>query len=205
MLLIFIYLERELTMTKHMLRNSLVFALIIMLLQGCVAVFVAGAAAGGAVVYDRRNLKTIKSDQQIRHDVNTRIQHDPQFSNTHIVVAVFNHDILLTGEAPLASQRVTAEKIARAEPGVNRVYNEIAVSSPTSMMTQSSDTWITTKVKTELVATKNLRSGSIKVITENGVVYLMGIVRETQAELAVNTARRIAGVQRVVKVFQYKN
>lgn len=188
-------------MPKHTLRNTLIFVLMICLLQGCVAL-VAGAA-GGVIVYDRRDIKTMKKDQKLRHDINTTIQRDKQFKNTHVVVAVFNRNVLLAGETPLASQRVTAEKVARSQPGVGRIYNEIAISSPTTLMTQSSDAWLTTKVKAELFGTRDLKSGSFKVVTENGVVYLMGVVTHEQADLAVGTARRISGVQRVVKVFQY--
>ena len=90
-------------------------------------------------------------------------------------------------------------------PDVTKVYNEIAVKGPTSSLSRASDSWITTKIKTQMLATKGLQSGSIKVVTENGAVYLMGMVSREQADTSVNIARQVTGVQKVVKIFQYTN
>lgn len=126
-------------------------------------------------------------------------------NDSHIEVTVFNHVVLLTGETPEAAWRQEADEIARSVNGVDKVYNQISIQGPTSSLTRTSDTWITTKVKSQMLATPNLKSGSIKVVTENGVVYLMGIVSREQADTAVEIARQVSGVQKVVKIFQYKN
>lgn len=173
-------------------------------LAGCVAAVVAGAAAGGAVVNDHRDLKEINNDQVIRHLGNTMLAKDPALRHSNINVATFNRDVLLTGETPHASLRVKAEKMVSTIAGVQRIYNEITISSPSSLITRSSDTWITTKVRTNMLTKSGLKSSQIKVVSENGVVYLMGHVTHEQADLAVEVARRVAGVQRVVKVFRYR-
>ena len=176
-------------------------------LQGCV--FVAGAAAGAAaiaVVYDHRTITSTFHDTQIANKIIDRMHIDPGLHyESHIEVTVFNRIVLLTGETPRASLRQKAGEIAKSVPGVERVYNQLTLEGPTSTLTRTSDSWITTKIKSEMLATENLKSGSIKVVTENGVVYLMGIVKREQGDAAINIARQVTGVQRVIRVFQYKN
>lgn len=188
-----------------MINKILVVFLITLALQGCV--FVAGAAAGAAgvaVVYDHRKLSSILDDEKISNSIVAQIKADPTLSDqTHIDVTTFNHVVLLTGEAPTASLRQQAENIARSVPNVTKVYNEVTVQGPTSTLTRTSDSWITTKIKSQMLATKDLKSGTIKVVTENGSVYLMGIVSHDQADMSVDIAREVSGVLRVVKIFQY--
>lgn len=187
------------------MKNRIAIVLLATVLtSSCVGVFIAGAATGGLIVYDRRSIKTTAEDSSIRHQVARKIAEDASLEDTHITVSSFNHTVLLAGQTPLASQRVTAGKIARTVPNIRKIYNEIEISSPSSAMTRSSDAWITTKVKTKMLATSDLKSGQIKVVTENGTVFLMGIVTREQANLAVDVARRVDGVQKIVKVFSYK-
>ena len=94
-------------------------------------------------------------------------------------------------------------KIAQKTPNVRRVYDEVAVSMPISISQQSKDMIITGEVRSKILTKKGLESGSIRIVTENGVVYLMGIVTAAQGNLAVEVARQVSGVQKVVKVFQY--
>ena len=95
------------------------------------------------------------------------------------------------------------EKLAQTVPRIKRIYNEIIIRSPESAITEASDAWITTKVKTRMLSAKGFRSGKIKVITENGIVYLMGKITKQQADMAADITRRTSGVQKVVKVFSY--
>lgn len=188
-----------------MIKKLLLISLLSFSLQGCF--FVAGAAAGAAVVgvvYDHRKFENILEDQNISNAVVNRISTDASLSDkVHVDVTAFNHIVLLTGEAPTADMRQQVENIAHSTQGVSKVYNEITVQGPTSTLTRTSDSWITTKIKSQMLATKDLKSGTIKVVTENGSVYLMGIVSHAQADMAVDIARQVAGVQRVVKIFQY--
>jgi osmotically-inducible protein OsmY len=191
-----------------MIKKALPILALALSLQSCI--FVAGAAAGAAgiaVVYDHRKLEAVMQDQTIANNIIAKYKATPGFTNdsTRIDVTCFNQVVLLTGETTSQTLRQDAENLARNTPNVNRVYNEISVKGPTSSLTHASDTWITTKIKTQMLATEDLKSGTIKVVTENGVVYLMGIVSRTQADMAVDIARQVAGVQRVIKIFQYTN
>jgi osmotically-inducible protein OsmY len=93
--------------------------------------------------------------------------------------------------------------LAHSVADVKRIYNEITIQGPTSSLTRTSDAWITTKIKSQMLATDDLQSGTIKVLTENGAVYLMGVVTHDQADMSVDIARQVSGVQKVVKIFQY--
>jgi osmotically-inducible protein OsmY len=176
-------------------------------LQGCF--FVAGAAAGAAaiaVVYDHRTINNILLDADIANKISDQIKKVPALRNeSHIEITVFNHVVLLTGETPSPAWKQQAEDIAKSQAGVARVYNQLTIQGPTSSLIRTSDSWITTKIKTEMLATEDLKSSTIKVVTDNGVVYLMGIVKRDQADTAVDIARQVSGVQKVVKIFQYKN
>lgn len=188
-------------------RYSLPFvvASFLFLLSGCFAAFfAAGASAGGLVVSDQRDWQTRRDDSYIDDRLDINIVKDPQFKNSHIEPVSFARVVLLVGETPDPALKASAEKIAQSTPYVTKVYNELAVQKPVSFSQKSKDTWITSAVKSSLLVKSGLRSGSIKVITENNVVYLMGLVTRKQADLAVEGARRVDGVQRVVKVFEYQ-
>lgn len=176
-------------------------------LQGCI--FVCGAAAGAAAiacVYDHRTISNAIQDSRISTKIVHRVRYHRGISDqSHVDVNVYHRVVLLTGETPNIEWRQEAEAIAKSVSGVAKVYNQIALQGPTSGLTRTSDSWITAKIKAQMLATENLKSGSIKVITENGNVYLMGMVTREQADLAVDLTRQVSGVQRVVKVFQYTN
>jgi osmotically-inducible protein OsmY len=181
--------------------KSVTLVLVVTLLSGCVAAVVTGAAVG--MVYDRRGMMTIEADTRLFHVIHKNIVTNRQFSDSRILVTSFNRVVLLVGQTPTASLRVLAEKIAQSTPGVERVYNEVIVSYPIPLTQRTKDSWITSQVRSSMLARKGLESGSIRVVTENGAVYLMGIVTDRQASLAVDVARRINGVRKVVKIFQY--
>lgn len=180
----------------------LTLLLISFLLTGCVAAFVIGTTVG-LVVYDHRNLSTLQSDARIFHVINKTIVKDPRFQGSRIQVSSFNEVVLLVGQTPSAFLKQTAEQIAQETTEVKRVYNEITVRSPLSYQEQAKDSWITSQVRSLFLAQKGLKSGSIRIVTENGTVYLMGLVTHKQADIAVDVARQINGVLKVVKVFQY--
>jgi osmotically-inducible protein OsmY len=176
------------------------------LLNGCVPLVAIGAGAAatsGLVVYDQRDMNTIRDDNKIRNNIARQIRRDKTFKGSHIVLTSFNHVVLLAGQTPLPKLRIQAETIAKNQPLVTKVYNEIIIENPTTELTRASDGWVTTKVKTHMLAEKGLHSGAIKVLTENGTVFLMGRVNREQARIAVEIARRVGGVQKVVKAFDY--
>lgn len=173
-------------------------------LSACVAaVVVAGVAAGGLVINDSRSFKQMNTDATIRRQAELQIASRPAFKNSKISIASYNQMVLLVGQTPKASLRVTAEKLLLADTNVKRVYNEITIAKPLPLSVQGKDTWITSSVKAKMLTRSGLQSGSFNVISEDGVVYLMGRVTHDQANLAVDVARRIDGVKRVVKIFQY--
>lgn len=177
------------------------------LLQGCVpAVFVAGAAVGisaSTIVNDVRPTKVILADQRIAHNVKANLLQDDKFKNSHVSVSSYNRIVLLVGQTPTSYLRDLAENRAKAVPDVRLVHNEITINAPTTFTEQSKDTWITTEAKTILIAQPGLKSSQIKIITENSVIYLMGLVNHHNADIAVEKVRSIDGVQKVVKLFEY--
>jgi osmotically-inducible protein OsmY len=185
-----------------MKRNMLVLLVLSSLLTSCVAFVMAGAAAS-MVVYDRRSVVMLESDARIFYLINTAIANNPDFRGSHIVVTSFNQVVLLVGQTTSDSLRALVEKIARTTPNVKRVYNQLTVGVSTTIGQRSKDTLITGQVRGQMLAKKGLESGSIRVITENGVVYLMGIATHEQAGLAVAVARQVQGVIKVVKIFRY--
>ena len=182
--------------------KALIFLFMGALLASCAAVVVVGAA-GSMAVYDRRSISTIERDARIFYVVHKSIVTDPRFHDSRILVSSFNHVVLLVGQTPVASLRVVAENIARGAPNVRRVYDEVTVDAPLSFAQRSKDTFITTQARSNMLRERDLESGSIRIVTENGIVYLMGIVTQEQANIAVNVARHVNGVTKVVKVFQY--
>ena len=176
-----------------------------LLLPGCI--FIVGAAAGGALVgaaYDHRKIEAVANDTKLNNKIVAKINANPTLrTDTHISVTVYNHTVLLTGQVLSADQRSEAEGAAHEVQDVEKVYNQITVQGPVSSLTHASDSWITTKIRTQMLATKGLKSSIIKVVTENGTVYLLGQVSHEQADIAVDIARKVAGVQRVMKIFDY--
>jgi osmotically-inducible protein OsmY len=180
---------------------------LLILLQGCTTAIIAGGAAGAGVIHDRRTTGAIIEDETIEIKAISKINSDDELNErAHINVTSYNSIVLLTGEAPTQTMRSRAEQLTREIPKVRRVHNEIALASPSAFSSRSSDTWITTKVKTSLFKVKGVDSFDptrVKVVTENGVVFLMGLVSHAEESAAVAMASRVGGVQRIIKVFEY--
>lgn len=182
--------------------KSLILVFLALWHSGCVPAVLAGAA-GSYIIYDDRSMRMIEKDARIFHVIHKGLVRNDQMQGSRIQITSYKQVVLLTGQAPYASQRAIAEKVARTAPNVRKIYNEISIESPISLVQRTEDSGITSNVRTHMLAKKGLESGGIRIVTENGVVYLMGDVTHPQAELAVNVAREIRGVQKVVKVFQY--
>ncbi|MEM9620220.1 MAG: BON domain-containing protein [Pseudomonadota bacterium] len=128
---------------------------------------------------------------------------DSGYKGSHIVVVAYNGVILLAGQVPSDELKQNASGITQTMRRVKRVHNELTVGGPISFFARSNDAWLTSKVKSRLIAAKGVKGTKIKVVTENGVVYLMGLVNRSQADLAVQSAAQVYGVQKIVKVFEY--
>lgn len=177
------------------------------LLQGCAGAVVGGAATGITVANDRRTVGTFVDDEIIEVKATKRLFSDQEiFDNTHINVTAYNNIVLLSGEAPTETLRNKVHSIVSPIPKVRKIHNEIVIAAPSSLLTRSSDTWITAKVKTNLFQIKNAPKfdpTKVKVISENGTVFLMGILKRSEADLVIDATRTVGGVQRVVKLFEY--
>jgi osmotically-inducible protein OsmY len=159
------------------------------------------------VVYDHRKVESVLDDQKIANAVAARIKSEPELkdNSTHINVTCFNHVVVITGETSSPELRQKIEESAHSVRDITRIYNQVVVTGPSSSLSRTSDSWITAKIKSQMLATKDLQSGTIKVVTESGAVYLMGMVSHEQADTAVDIARQVSGVRKVIKVFQYKD
>ncbi|MCG6866266.1 MAG: BON domain-containing protein [Thiogranum sp.] len=193
-------------MTMRMLASAgLVLSCLIN--SACAPVVVGGAAATTvSLAHDRRTAGSVVEDNAIKARVVSALNDDSELErNSHINVSVFNGWVLLSGETPTEAFRSRAGDIARKQEKVRRLYNELTIAAPSSMMTRSSDTWITTKVKSSLVGLdiEGFDPTRVKVVTENGTVFLLGLVYHAEANAAVAAAQKVSGVQRVVKLFEY--
>jgi osmotically-inducible protein OsmY len=172
------------------------------LLGGCAPLLLGGAAVGSAlVVTDRRTSGTQLEDQEIELKAVNRAR-ELVGDAGHVNATSYNRLVLLTGEVPTEADKAAVEQSVTRIENVRTVVNELAVMGASSLGARSNDTLLTTKVKTSLIDAKDVFANSIKVVTERGTVYLMGIVTEREANRATDLARSVAGVQKVVRVFQ---
>jgi len=181
---------------------SLLMLAALQLLQGCAAIAVGGIAGTVVMSEDRRTVGTITEDTAIELKASSRIGQKLK-EGVHINAFSFNRMLLLTGEVPDAAAREEAERIARGIENVRGVYNELTVSGVSSFTVRSNDSLITSKVKTRFLDSKKFNGIHVKVVTENSVVYLMGLVKREEANDATEIARTTSGVQKVVRVFEF--
>jgi len=179
------------------------FAGLVLLLSGCVTAAVGVIAVSSVdIAKDDRTFGTLIDDNIIEANIIKDLVKDPKLDgNTHINTTVVNSVVLLTGEVGDNSQKFRAAQIANAYEGVDQVVNQLEVLGKTSLTSRSNDTLITAKVKTALIRDKGVNSSTIKVVTERGIVYLLGIVGSTEGDTAVNLAKHVGGVVRIVKIF----
>jgi len=175
-----------------------------LLISACAGVVVGGAAAGVAVATDRRTTGTVIEDQAIEFKASKALFDVEELrSQTHINVTSYNNVVLVSGEAPTEDLRTQViDKIRNIEK-VKHVYDEITIAGPSSLVSRSSDSLITAKVKTRLLSLPNFDGTRVKVVTENGTVFLMGLLTTVEAEPVTAAAREVGGVQKVVKLFEY--
>ena len=171
------------------------------LMSGC-AVLVGGAIVGSSMVAtDRRTSGTQLEDQSIEFKSIKRIG-DVIGDRGHLNVTSYNRLVLVTGEVPTEADKASVEQAVARIDNVRSVINEVGVMVSSSIGTRSNDTLLTSKVKASMVDAKDVQSGAYKVVTERGVVYLMGRVTEREANRAAEIARGVSGVVKVVKVFE---
>lgn len=182
---------------------SAALAILIAMLSGCIPLVVgAGVAAGAAVATDRRTTGTQLDDEVIEDRAVLEI-HQRFKGDFHVNVTSYNGIVLLTGEVPAESAKADVENLVRSNPKVRAVQDELLVGPVTDLGSRSNDTLITSKVKARFVEANKFQINHVKVVTERGVVYVIGIVTRDEGTAAGELASTTSGVQRVVKVFEY--
>lgn len=171
-------------------------------LTGCAPLLVGGAVVGSTMmVSDRRTAGTLVEDQAIELKANNRLK-EVINDRSHVNVTSYNRTVLLTGEAATDADKAAIEQTVQKVDNVKSTVNELAVTIPSALSTRSNDALLTGKVKATFIDAKDLQVNAFKVITERGVVYLMGRVTEREATRATELARSVSGVQKVVRVFE---
>ena len=170
-------------------------------LIACAPLVVGGVALGAMVATDRRTTGTQVEDEGIELHASNRIG-DNLGGRGHVNVTSFNRQVLLTGEVPSAPDKQLVEQLVAKVENVRSIVNEIGVLENTSLSQRSSDSYITGTVKARLVDSKDLFANAFKVVTERGVVYLMGRVTQREANRATDVARSVDGVKKVVRVLE---
>ncbi len=191
---------------KKLNQKGLLFAvLLVPFVSGCAVLVAAGAAgvgAGVAMSQDRRTSGTYVEDEAIERKGGQRIS-EKYGDNVHANITSYNRNVLLTGEAPTEAAKADIGDLVSRVEQVRSVINEMTVGTVSTFPSRSNDTLITSKVKGRFLDGGDFQVNHVKVVTENGVVYLLGLVDRKEAESAVRIASSTSGVRKVVKVFEY--
>ena len=185
----------------RLLTLFVIFPVLVSLLHGCVAAVVGGAGTAILVGEDRRTVGTVTEDQGIELKAANRI--NDKFKDAHVNLTSYSRMVLVTGEAADAATKTEIEKIVRAVENVRGVYNEMAVAGTSALSARANDSFITSKVKARFVDERKFNPVHVKVVTEAGVVYLLGMVKRKEADDAVEITRTTSSVRKVVKLFEY--
>jgi len=178
---------------------------VVISLQGCVSGIVLGALGIASVVNDRRTTAAQLEDESIEIKANNVVGNDAGLSeHSHINIVSYNRTVLLVGQVPNTMLRDRAAKLVGGVTNVNRIHNQMRIGNKTALTTRTNDSWLTSKVKLALTGDETLKSTQIKVITEHGEVFLMGLVTQQEGNLASEIARNVDGVKQVIKAFEYQ-
>lgn len=173
-------------------------------LNGCAVATVAVATAGAVMIADRRTFSKQIDDHTIEFKAHNELNKQKALAkNTNLHVVSMNGIVLIVGQAPNTYLRDLAIKSIQDVPNIVSIYNQIRIGSNINVKTKSTDTWLTSRVKSELLANDEIDAEDFKIVTENSEVFLLGLVTEQEAYIAVEIARNIDGVSRVYKAFEY--
>ncbi|RTL12420.1 MAG: BON domain-containing protein [Neisseriaceae bacterium] len=162
-----------------------------------------GCANAALAVTDPRSLSTVTSDQYITRDLSIKYM-GSEFESDHVSATVYNHEVLLTGQASSLAQRIKIVRTAKEFDSVQKVYDYVEISSK-YVSTSSEDTYITGKVKSSLFGSGDINSNDVKIVTDKGVVYILGLIAKSQLENMINVTKSIDGVKKVVPLVHYKD
>ena len=191
----------------RMLSNTSVGTLILVAALGtqltaCVPVVAGGAATGGLIAADRRSTGAYLEDQEIELKAEKAIN-DNLKENVHANVTSYNRRVLITGEVSNEANKAKAESVVRPIQNVNRINNQLVIGANSTISSRTNDTYITSKVKTKFISENKFAANLVKVVTENGTVFLMGMVTHKEGDDAAEIASKVSDVKKVVKDFEY--
>jgi osmotically-inducible protein OsmY len=182
-------------------RTLILLAALVPVLAGCVGAAAVGVGAGALMFTDRRMPETIVTDEGIELRAAGRI--NERFGDrVHVNVTSYNRMALLTGEVPDAAARAEVEKLVAAVPNLKSISNELQIGPVSTLSNRSNDVYLTSKVKARFIDASQFSANNVKVVTENGVVYLLGLATQREVDAAVQIARTTGGVRKVVRVFE---
>lgn len=188
--------------------NTIFLAALLMLTSSCTTILVETTGEQG-ITEDptERTAGARVEDQSIETKVIVNMKsQEPAFRQANFDVISHNGVVLLVGQVASEDLKNRASEIAsQASSKIKRIHNELEVAGKTSLLARSNDTWIATKVRTLMLTNDDVPSGQVRVIAENGAIYLMGMIDQTGGDHAARLARNVSGVTRVVKVFEYLN
>ncbi len=197
---------QRLELGSHTLKylGTLVLSLsLILSLQGCFAVAAGGVATGTSIAIDRRTTGTILDDNAIVLKASQALRQNTElWQQSRIHVVAYNNVVLLVGQTPHESFKQAAEEALASIPKIRHVHNELSIAEPISLSTRSTDAWISAKIKAKLLGTKNIRANHLKVITEDRIVYLMGLTQAEEEVIATEIAQSIPEVLKIVQIFE---
>lgn len=192
------------TLANRKLVRIVGILVLISTLQSCAVATVVAITAGATMVADRRTFSKQIDDQSIELLAHNELNKQKALSsNTNLHVVSMNGTVLVVGQAPNSYLRDLAIKIIQDVPDIVTIHNQVRISSTTGITTKSSDMWLTSKVKSALLANGDVNAKDIKVVTENSEVFLLGLVTKKEANIVVEITRNINGVSRVFKAFEY--
>lgn len=171
-------------------------------LSGCSTAMFAGAGAGVAVTDDRRTPGTYVTDEGIERTLDKRFGEQAP-GEARAVFSSFNRRVLITGQVPDEARKKLAADLAKEHGDVRGVVNELVIGEAVGLVRRAQDTYVTSKVKGRLIDETRVSASHVKVVTENGVVYLLGLVKRDEGQAAAEVAARTSGVERVIKAFEY--
>lgn len=188
-------------MKKSLIATLLIGATVLPALQGCFPIVAAGVTTGVMASVDRRSLGAQTDDETIEWKASAQVS-EKLGDKAHLNFTSFNHKVLMSGEVPNEEARSEAERIVSGLPTVQGVYNELVVGPASSYSNRSNDAYVTSKVKSRFVDSGKFNALHVKVVTEAGTVFLLGLVTQAEADSAINVARTTSGVRKVVNLLE---
>jgi osmotically-inducible protein OsmY len=186
-------------------KNLIAIIISTTLLQGCVAAALVGVVGGASVATDKRSFGNLIDDQSIELKAHSLLSEISALDdNTNIQVVSVNGSVLVVGQAKNSYVRDIAIKAVSNVKGIVQLHNQLRIGNLISLPTKTNDLWLTSKVKTALFSQEKSHATNIKVVTENGEVFLLGLVNKDRAKQAIDIARNVGGVNRVYNIFEYQ-